>query len=53
MDLFTHSGFIKNTMMSINSIPRSYRELLVLKNEDDYVKNAFNLEDYKLNKNVH
>ena len=44
----THSGFIKNTMLGINTIPRSYRELLVLKNNNDYVKLAFNLEDYRL-----
>ena len=44
----THAGFIKNTMMSINTIPRSYRQLLVLKNNDDYVKMAFDLEDYRL-----
>ena len=44
----THGGFIKNTMLSINSIPRSYRELLVLKNNNEYVKHAFNLEDYRL-----
>ena len=44
----TNGGFIKSTMLSINTAPRSYRQLLVLKNNNDYVKMAFDLEDYRL-----
>ena len=42
----THSGFIKNYMTNIISFPNKYKQQLVLRNSDDFVREAFNLSDY-------
>jgi len=42
----THSGFIKNYMTNIISVPNKYKIQLVLRNSDEFVRAAFNLPDY-------
>jgi len=42
----THSGFIKNYMTNIISFPNKYKQQLVLRNSDEFVRSAFNLPDY-------
>ena len=42
----THSGFIKNYMTNIISFPNKYKQQLVLRNSDEFVREAFNLLDY-------
>ena len=42
-----HSGFIKTTMINITQFPNAYKKHLILRNSDDFIKNAFNLQDYK------
>ena len=41
-----HSGFVKNYMTNIISFPNKYKQYLVLRNSDEYVRSAFNLPDY-------
>jgi hypothetical protein len=41
-----HSGFIKNYMTNIISFPNKYKQQLVLRNSDEFVRSAFNLPDY-------
>jgi hypothetical protein len=41
-----HSGFIKNYMTNISSFPNKYKQQLVLRNSDEFVRSAFNLPDY-------
>ena len=43
----THSGFIKSTMINIIQFPNEYKKHLILRNSDEFIKTAFNLEDYK------
>ena len=43
----TKAGFIKNTMLNIVQFPNVYKKHLVLRNSDEFIKTAFNLEDYK------
>lgn len=45
----THSGFIKNYMTNIISFPNKYKQQLVLRNSDEFVREAFNLQDYITN----
>jgi len=42
----THGGFIKNYMNHIISFPNKYKMQLVLRNSDEFVRDAFNLPDY-------
>ena len=42
----THSGFIKNYMSNIISFPNKYKQQLVLRNSDEFVREAFNLPEH-------
>ena len=42
-----HPGFIKNTMLNIVQFPNIYKKHLILRNSNEFIKTAFDLEDYK------
>jgi hypothetical protein len=43
----TYPGYIKTTMFNIISFPNNYKKYLILRNSDDFIKTAFDLQDYK------
>ena len=43
----TYPGYIKTTMFNIISFPNNYKKYLILRNSDEFIKTAFDLQDYK------